>query len=69
MSKGEEAKNTLASQIANKDANIKVMHLDMDDYHSVAPLAAAVKSDFPALNLLILNAGIACLKHGYGPSG
>lgn len=73
MSKGEEATNTLAAdntvKLQNSDANIKVMHLDMDDYHSVASFAATVKSDVPALHLLIPNAGITCLKHGCGPSG
>lgn len=45
------------------------MHLDMDDYHSVASFATALKSDIPTLHLFILNAGIAYLEHGYGPSG
>lgn len=73
MSQGEEAETTLAAdnddnavKLQNSDANIKVMHLDVNDYHSVASFAAAVKSDVPALHLLTLNAVIACLEHGYG---
>lgn len=72
LSKGEEAKKSLAvdstAKFHNSNANIKVMHLDMDDYHSVASFVTAVKFDVPALHL-ILNAGIAFLEHGYGPSG
>lgn len=54
MSKGEAAKNTLAAdntEIAKSDA----------PRHGWLPS----KSDVSALNLLMLNAGIACLKHGY----
>lgn len=73
MPNGEEARSTLAAdntvKLQNPHANIKVMYLDMDDYRSVASFAAAVDSDVPALHLLILHAGIAFLKHEYGPSG
>lgn len=47
MPKGEATKNTHAAD--NTVKLQKVMHLDMDDYHSVASFAAAVKIWCPSL--------------------
>lgn len=54
----------------NPNGNIKVMKLDMDDPSSVTLFAAAVKSELPVVDILILNAGLGFLpKFVTGPSG
>lgn len=61
-------------QIANSDANSRLLTANWCTSTwmttivlDLSPLPS--KSDVPALNLLMLNAGIACLKQGYRPSG
>lgn len=44
------------------------MKLDMDDYDSIQSLAKAVKAELPAVDHLLLNAGIGILKHETSPS-
>lgn len=73
FSKGEGCKASLLADPGvkkhNKDPTVKVMKLDMDDYNSIQSLAKAVKAELPAVDHLLLNAGIGILKHETGPSG
>ena len=73
ISKGEGCKASLLADPGvkkhNKDPTVKVMKLDMDDYDSIQSLAKAVKAELPAVDHLLLNAGIGILKHETGPSG
>lgn len=72
ISKGEGCKASLLADPAvkkhNKDPTVKVMKLDMDDYDSIQSLAKAVKAELPAVDHLLLNAGIGILKHETSPS-
>ncbi len=72
ISEGEGCKASLLADPAvkkhNKDPTVKVMKLDMDDYDSIQSLAKAVKAELPAVDHLLLNAGIGILKHETSPS-
>ncbi|KAL1962680.1 hypothetical protein VTN77DRAFT_9314 [Rasamsonia byssochlamydoides] len=45
-------------QPVNPDAEIKVMHLDLDSYDSVIAFANQIKRNLPELHVLLLNAGL-----------
>jgi len=72
FSKGEGCKASLLADPGvkkhNKDPTVKVMKLDMDDYDSIQSLAKVVKAELPAVDHLLLNAGIGILKHETSPS-
>ncbi|MCJ1359402.1 MAG: hypothetical protein MMC33_009404 [Icmadophila ericetorum] len=73
LSKGEEAAYYLKSHQTVKDANpaaeIKVMHLDLDDYASVKDFSVKARKDLDALDVLILNAGLNMMEFQTSPSG
>lgn len=56
IAKGEAA----AAQIrpVNPDAEVKVMHLDLNSYDSVVAFAGQIKHDLTELHALVLNAGV-----------
>ncbi len=54
--KGEKALQKIKSQ--NKDANVKVMFLDLASLHSVKSFATEFKQQYARLDLLINNAGV-----------
>ena len=73
LSKGEEAVHYLQDHQTVKDANpnadIKVMHLDLDDYASVKDFSERVKKEFDVLDVLILNAAINLTEYQVSKSG
>lgn len=67
LSKGNACKKEL--QQINIDATITVLKLDMDNYRSVQSFAKTLQLEVPAVDLLLLNAGIGLYKLERSPSG
>jgi NAD(P)-dependent dehydrogenase (short-subunit alcohol dehydrogenase family) len=67
LAKGEAA----AAEIrpVNPDAEVKVMHLDLDTYDSVVAFANQVKHDLTELHVVVLNAGLNAYTHATSASG
>jgi NAD(P)-dependent dehydrogenase (short-subunit alcohol dehydrogenase family) len=61
-SKGETAKRDILKSVPKSKTNILVYALDMSDFSSVKAFAVKVASDFPAIDIAILNAGIVPFK-------
>ena len=64
--KGEAAKTRILSMPEVKTANpmaiITVMHLDLEDYSSVLNFSDEIKTKYPTLDMLLLNAGFGSLQ-------
>ena len=73
ISKGEAAARYLQDHQTVKDANpnadIKVIHLDLDDFESVKGFSERVKKEFDVLDVLILNAAVNLTEYQVSKSG
>lgn len=73
VSKGEQVRESLLSDLAVKGANpqavVRVMRLDAEDYASVQAFAEAFKRDHDRLHVLMLNAGIGPFGREFAPTG
>lgn len=67
VSKGEACKQEI--QQLNRQAQITVLELDMNNYNSVLSFAKTLEEEVPTVNILLLNAGIGLLKLERSPSG
>jgi len=67
VSKGEACKQEI--QRLNIHAKITVLELDMNSYNSVQSFAKKLQAEIPAVDILLLNAGIGLLKLERSPSG
>ena len=67
LEKGNAAANKIGAQ--NRDADVKVMQLDLADLGSVKKFAEAFKTDYAQLDLLINNAGVMIPPYGKTADG
>lgn len=67
VSKGKACKQEIQS--LNTQARITVLELDMNSYRSVQSFAKVLQRDVPAVDILVLNAGIGLLKLERSPDG
>lgn len=70
-SKGEACIKTLLQDpgIKAKNPTIKVLKLDVNDNTSITTFSKTLQKALPALDILILNAGIGHLKHNLSSTG
>ncbi|KKA19407.1 hypothetical protein T310_6608 [Rasamsonia emersonii CBS 393.64] len=67
IAKGEAAAAQI--QLANPDAEVKVMKLDLDSYDSVVAFANQVKQELTDMHALVLNAGMNQYVYETSPTG
>ena len=73
VAKGEGVRDALLAdpsvKMHNPKANVQVLRLDMDDLKSVHAFNSTVKAQVPALDIMVLNAGMGNVKYETSPTG